>query len=206
VSNRASVLGAVLAGGQGQRLGGSKAGVRLNRRPLIEYPLEALWRALGNVVVVAKGDTELPPLPGVSVWVEPDEPRHPLTGVIHALSLAQGRPVLICACDLPLVTPDLVRALAAKDPGPAAAVIACAGERLQPLLACYHAAALEPLASALAEPGVSVRGALGTLESCRYQVPDEELLFNVNTPAELLVASTALRQRRARTGQRISRT
>ena len=38
--------------------------------------------ALGEVVIVAKADTELPSLPGVTVWIEPDEPQHPLIGII----------------------------------------------------------------------------------------------------------------------------
>src|SRR5256885_1284659 len=105
----AGPLGAVLAGGLGRRLGGSKATVALAGRPLISYPLQALRSALGAVVVVAKGDTQLPDGLEAPVWVEPEHPRHPLTGLVHALSLAGGRPVLVCACDLPLVTEELVR-------------------------------------------------------------------------------------------------
>ena len=46
---------------------------------------------------MAKPSTELPSLPGVTVWVEPESPSHPLLGIMHALSLAEGRPVLVCA-------------------------------------------------------------------------------------------------------------
>jgi len=99
----------ILAGGAGTRIGGSKAVVNLNGRPLISYPLEAMWRALGQVAIVAKIDTELPSVAGVTVWIEPDEPRHPLLGVVHALGLADGRPVLVCPVDLPFVSPGLIR-------------------------------------------------------------------------------------------------
>src|SRR3954454_14456578 len=96
-------VGVVLAGGLGRRLGGDKAIVELEGRPLALYPLEALHEVCDQVAVVAKRDTLLPPLGGVAqLWSEPDTPRHPLTGVVHALRLAAGRSILVVAVDLPL--------------------------------------------------------------------------------------------------------
>ena len=62
-------MGVVLAGGLGTRIGGSKATVGLGGRPLISYPLDALGAVLDDVVVLAKADTELPSLPGMTVWI-----------------------------------------------------------------------------------------------------------------------------------------
>src|SRR4051812_50149949 len=44
-TSRNGVLGAVLAGGRGSRLGGGKAGIQLSGRPLISYPLAAIAAA-----------------------------------------------------------------------------------------------------------------------------------------------------------------
>jgi molybdenum cofactor guanylyltransferase len=97
-------VGVVLAGGRGRRLGGDKAIVELEGRPLIQYVLEALHEVCDDVAVVAKRDTLLPALAGTAdLWIEPDEPRHPLTGVAHALQMAAGRSVLAVAVDLPLI-------------------------------------------------------------------------------------------------------
>jgi molybdopterin-guanine dinucleotide biosynthesis protein A len=181
----------VLAGGLGRRIGGSKALVKLNRRPLISYPLEAVWRALGNVAIVAKIDTKLPSLPGVAIWIEPDEPRHPLTGIVHALLMSEGRAVLVCAGDMPLVSAELVCAIACADPGRAPAVVASAGGALQPMLGCYHPAALELLAGA--ESGIPLRDAVAAICPATYEVTDPNALFNVNSPADLLQASAMLR-------------
>jgi molybdopterin-guanine dinucleotide biosynthesis protein A len=174
-------------------VGGSKATVRLNGRPLISYPLGAVQEALGNAVVVAKADTDLPSLPGVEVWIEPPEPRHPLAGIVHALGSAGGRPVLVCACDLPLVQAGLVREIAAAEPEDALVVMACAEGRPQPLLACYQPRALPPLAATLAgsdAPGVL--DAVAALGVRCHQVSDPTLLFNVNTPEDLLRAGALL--------------
>jgi molybdopterin-guanine dinucleotide biosynthesis protein A len=193
-------VGVVLAGGQGRRIGGGKAIVALDRRPLISYPLEAVWRGLGNVTILAKTDTELPNVPGVTVWIEPSEPRHPLTGILHALSLAAGRPVLVCAGDMPFVTPELIAAIAQADPGDAPAVVASSQGRLQPLLACFRPGALRPLSEAQARPQARLRDTVAALSPRSFEVEDPELLFNVNTPDDLLQAAGMLDRRRGRRG------
>ena len=140
------VLAAVRAGGSASRMGGAKATVQLDGRPLITYPLEAALDALGAVAVVAKDDVELPPLDQrAELWIEPDEPRHPAVGVIEALRRARGSAVVVIACDLPLLTSEVVGLLANADAEGSVAVLASAAGRPQPLLARYEPTALEAL-------------------------------------------------------------
>jgi molybdopterin-guanine dinucleotide biosynthesis protein A len=176
----AQPIGAVLAGGRSRRMGGSKATADLGGRPLVAWPLEALRAVLDDVVVVAKASTPLPPL-DVPVWVEPAEPSHPRAGIVHALERAAGRPVLICAADLPLVTPVLVRTIAHAE-GRSVVVPRAAG-RLQPLLARYEPAALAALRAAPADEPLTA-----TVEGLRPRVlemADGEAFLNANTPEEL---------------------
>ena len=184
----------MLAGGLGRRLGGAKATVELRGRPLICYPLEALAAVLGDVAIIAKADTLLPSLPGMTVWIESQAPRHPLQGIVEALGLAGGRPVLACAVDLPFVTPELVSSLARADAAGAPAVVAAADGALQPLLGRYQPSAAEPLALAACE-GVPVREAVAALRPRLLAVEDLELLFNVNAPEDLLQAAAILDRR-----------
>src|ERR1700735_4550529 len=106
-------VGAVLAGGRGQRIGGDKAIVSLAGRPLLSYPVRAMLGALDHVVVVAKPSTVLPALDGVAVWREPEHPSHPLVGIAEALRRAAGGWVLVCAGDMPFVAVPLLGWLAA---------------------------------------------------------------------------------------------
>lgn len=186
-------LGVVLAGGAGRRLGGRKAVAELDGRPLIAYPLAALREALGTVVVVAKRDTELPPLPGVETWVEPDEPRHPLTGIVHALERAAGRELVVVAADLPFASAALVRALVAADAHGAPAVVPQADGRLQPLFARYLPTALAPLSAALAGPPRPLTETIAALRPQLLACDDARPFFNVNRPAELRAASALMR-------------
>lgn len=187
-------IGIVLAGGAGRRMGGGKARVELHGIPLLAFPVAALRTVLAEVVVVAKPDSALPPLAGVPVWTEPQEPRHPLAGIVHALERADGRPVLICAGDLPFVTPALVERLVAAPADGRPAVVPRAGGRLQPLLARYLPAAHAPLAAALAAPDGSgpLRELVAALDPRVVEVTDERSFFNVNAPEDLLTAAAWL--------------
>ena len=184
-------IGVILAGGVGRRIGGSKAVVQLAGKHLITYPLEALRTALSDVAVVAKADTQLPSLPGVTVWVEPDSPRHPVVGIIQALALAEGRSVVVCAVDLPFVTPELIYRLATADLGRSPAVVACRGDDVQPLLGCYALRAIDPLRSGLPAEA-PVRELVASLHPRMLDVGDSELLFNINSPEDLLHAAAIL--------------
>jgi molybdopterin-guanine dinucleotide biosynthesis protein A len=192
--DRKSPVGVVLAGGLGQRMGGGKAMVELAGRPMICYPLEALAAALDDVAVLAKADTELPSLPGATIWVEPQLHHHPLVGISQAVALAGGRPVLVCAVDLPFVTPALIERLGAKDPAGAPAVVASHRGAIQPLLGCYQPTALGLLGPALDRP---LREVIGAIKPRLLEVDDPDVLFNVNAPDDLARAEATLDRRRA---------
>jgi molybdopterin-guanine dinucleotide biosynthesis protein A len=198
MGRRREPIGAILAGGSGRRIGGSKAIVALHGTPLIAYPLQAMRGALLEVAVVAKADTKLPSLAGATVWIEPNMPRHPLVGIMHALALAEGRPILVCAADLPFVTSELIRALASVHPGAAPAVIAASDGHDQPLLGCYQPEALDRLQRAGFAPDVPVRDCIAALDPLLLEVDDPQLLFNVKSPDDLLQAAAMLDVRRPR--------
>jgi molybdopterin-guanine dinucleotide biosynthesis protein A len=189
-------IGVILAGGEGRRIGGAKSMVRLSGRPLIAYPLEALTLALDEVAVIAKPDTALPSLPGVTIWIEPESPRHPLFGVAQALELAAGRPVVVCAGDLPFVTPELIDRLAHADPGPTPAVVAALDGEMQPLLGCYQPRAAQLLASAVAAPELPLRETVAAVGPRLLEVEDPDCLFDVDAPDDLLMAMAMIDRRR----------
>ena len=193
---RTRPIGAILAGGSGRRIGGDKAIVELQGRPLISYPLEAVREALGQVAILAKADTKLPYVSGVTVWIEPEPRAHPLIGITQALALADGRPVLVCGADLPFVSAQLIRKLARANPGRAPAVVASARGAMQPLLGCYQWRALESLRRGAADTSRPVRDSIEGLEPVLLEVDDPDELFDVDSPDDLLQAAAMLDRRR----------
>jgi molybdopterin-guanine dinucleotide biosynthesis protein A len=191
---QAEPVGVILAGGLGRRMGGAKATVMLAGQPLIAYALRALAVALSDVVILAKADTELPSLPGATVWIEAHARHHPLVGIVQALDLAGGRATLICAADLPCVTPELVSRLAFEDAHGAPAVVAGSGGQMQPLLARYEPHAARLLARGDDRP---LREQIAAIHPRLLEVQDPTELFNVNAPEDLLQAAAILERRRS---------
>ncbi|HEY1777164.1 MAG TPA: molybdenum cofactor guanylyltransferase [Solirubrobacteraceae bacterium] len=183
-------IATVLAGGAGSRLGGAKATAVLSGRALLDHVVEAVRAGDLEPVVVAKASTPLPPL-DCRLLIEPDEPRHPLLGIVTALRELGEPSVVVCACDMPFVTGSLLAWLGALEEP---LVVTAAGGEVQPLLGRYAASLLARLEAALAE-GLSMRsladrlGAriVGASELERFGDP-LKLVSSINTPAELAAA------------------
>jgi len=191
-------VGAILAGGASRRLGRPKAVAELGGRPLISYPLAAIEAAGLEPLVVAKAHTPLPRL-GCRIVHEPDEPRHPLAGILAALGACGGRAVVAVGCDMPFLEPALLAAFAAlHDP----LAVAKAGGRLQPLPGRYPADLDAELSAALAqrlplgETAALLRARVMTeAELARFGEP-RWLCFSINDDADLAAADRELSARR----------
>jgi molybdopterin-guanine dinucleotide biosynthesis protein A len=171
------VVGAILAGGLGTRMGGAKPARELRGRALAAYPAAVLGEVCTRVAIVAKVGSELPELEGVERWDEPDEPRHPAAGIAYALERAEER-VLVCAADMPFVTVAACGALILAAPA-----VAVTGGRLQPLLGVYDPAAA-PALRAAAEAGESLTRAVESLAPARVELP-ADVVRGIDTQDEL---------------------
>jgi molybdenum cofactor guanylyltransferase len=160
--------------------GVSKAMLELDGRPLAVHVAEVLVEVCDPVAIVCKRDTELPPIEGVERWDEPGEPRHPLTGIIHALERAGG-PVLVCAVDMPWVTADACRSLLDAAPRGVAAVATAEGE-MCPVFGVYAPEALDTLRAA--PPDAPLRETVEALSPARVALPPA-ILRSANTPQDL---------------------
>jgi molybdopterin-guanine dinucleotide biosynthesis protein A len=177
---------AILAGGAGSRIGGDKALVALAGRPLIDYALQAAEDAGLKRVVVAKRHTRLPSLPPeVSLLLEPDEPQHPLLGVVTALSAFAA--VIAIPCDMPFIDAGSLTELASM---PQQLATLCAG---QPFPSLYRRGALPALRAAVASnrPVRSLQAGC----ACLHPSDPAALTFSVNTLADLAAAAARLSRR-----------
>ncbi len=176
---------AILAGGAGSRMGAPKAAVELAGRVLISYPLAAARLAGLAPFVVAKRSSALPPLTCPAV-IEADAPQHPLVGIIAALEYAEA-PIVVLACDAPLVPAELIAELGHRRARFAMPV----HPRPQPLVARYTPGLLPRLRRALADGG-SLTALAADLGGDRLPEPElrgfgdpERMFANVNDAREL---------------------
>jgi molybdopterin-guanine dinucleotide biosynthesis protein A len=181
------MIGAILAGGRGRRMGGDKPARTLAGRPLIAWPAAALAEACGRVVVVAKAATELPALPGIERWDEPDDEHHPARGIAFALERA-GEPVLVCAADMPFVTAETCEGVAAAL-GTRAAAVAVADGILQPVLGAYGESALGVFRAA--PPDGALTRTVDAMRPVLVEV-DPRIVRSVDTEDELAAAAAEL--------------
>jgi molybdenum cofactor guanylyltransferase len=183
-----TVTVAVLAGGRGSRLGGDKALVELAGVPLIQYPLKAAQEAGLEAVVVAKPTTRLPHL-DVPILLEPEQPTHPLLGIITALQNYET--VLAIPCDMPFVPAATLVALAAS---PADLATLAPNE---PFPSLYRRTLLPQLRQAV-EANQSMKSA--QVHSFRAHAmassTDPAIQLSINTPEDLAAAEQWLTSRR----------
>lgn len=106
-----SVTAIVLAGGKALRMGGEKPLRKLRGKTLMQHAID-LVSPLADEVVVSKGNRELE-VPGIRSV--PDAPgligKGPLAGILAGLEAANGEQCLVVPCDLPNLSPALLKAL-----------------------------------------------------------------------------------------------
>jgi molybdenum cofactor guanylyltransferase len=180
---------ALIAGGQGRRLGGAPKGLlRYQGRTLIERLLE-LRPLVADAFIVANDAA----YDFLGVPVVPDVvPRRGAPGGVHAaLVTARTRWVLAVAADMPFVSSEVVKVLLAENRDHSDVVCFRAGGRPEPLLGLYRTA-LAARWAVLLPGGPSFRDLFahcrvhGLPEARRRAVyPDLQSVLSVNTADDL---------------------
>jgi molybdopterin-guanine dinucleotide biosynthesis protein A len=191
---RAVSVGAVLAGGLSTRMGSPKTMVELAGRPMLARIVATVGSAGLEPVVVAKPDSALPKV-DCRVLSEPSEPRHPLTGLVAALSASAGRGVVAIAGDMPLVPARFLTWMAQLEEDVAVCEV---GGRLEPLLGRYSPDVCDALLEAR-DAETPVRETVAALDPfviaedriARFGDP-RRIVFNVNSPEDLAEAERLL--------------
>lgn len=133
------VAGMLLTGGASRRMGTDKASMVIDGRPNAERIAALLGRVASPVLEVGAGRSGLP-----AVQEDPigQGPLAALAAGRAALrSAGHSGPAVVVACDLPLVTEELLEYLA-RFPG-GSSVVPVVGGRAQPLCARWSAADLD---------------------------------------------------------------
>lgn len=165
------VTGILLVGGASERFGSAKARAQFRGETLAARAWRILHEVCQEVFAVGKGDGAGLPFP---VFDDGVNERAPIFGLIAGLRLASNDVCLVLPVDVPLITPDALRALAATRTVP----------QTGPLPGAYPRDVLAELESRVARGELSLRGVNPLVLDL-----DETLLLNVNTRMDLLAAA-----------------
>ena len=196
--------GLVLAGGYSRRMKRDKASLVYSATGEPQWRITArlLQKVTGTVRISVRprqlleghqpGDPELMPDQGNSDG--------PLTGILTALRSRPDKALLVVACDLPLLSGDILEALiAARGQSMAVAFQSSSDGLPEPLCAIYEPAMAGILGKYLLQNIRCPRKILIREESAvkLLQLPRAEALENANTPEDFERLSTVLASRKS---------
>ena len=167
----AEITGLILAGGQGQRMGGSDKGlIDLDGRPLIAYVIARLAPQVSTILISAnRNPAHYAALGGAAIL--PDEVADypgPLAGILSGLRAATTPWLAVVPCDSPFLPLNLVSRLAGQVPSSQAIAVIRAGGELQPVFALIPTALHASLAEFLHQIQSVARHQFQHLGKCRF--------------------------------------
>ncbi|MFC7139066.1 molybdenum cofactor guanylyltransferase [Halosimplex aquaticum] len=195
------VRGVVLAGGRSTRFGEeNKALARLDGRPVVAHVVETVAEATdGTPVLSVATDSQAEQLCGalgrpVETVRDGVGRSGPLAGLAAAAEAVDAPWLFVCACDMPLVTPESVDALCARAAAVDGdceldAVVPVVDGYDQPLHALYRRSAFGPALDSLSEDGAMMalldRLTVERFAAAETDAPLGAATTNVNTRADL---------------------
>lgn len=186
---------AILAGGRASRMGGrSKSSILVEGRRIIDRQLDVLHPLVpdtfSDLLIVANDPA---PFAGLGLPVIPDvEPGlGPLVGVLSALLATPAPSLVAIACDMPYLSPAVLRLLA--DPAlDADAVVPFVAGYPEPLLARWSRTCIPAIRSRLARRSLKTADLLSDLSvhlipepTLRSLDPDLRTFVNINEPSDV---------------------
>jgi molybdopterin-guanine dinucleotide biosynthesis protein A len=194
--DRASIAGAIVAGGENARFGGRPKGLyRVGGGRIIDRVAAALRTVVRTVVLIANDPDAAQWLPGVPVHRDERAARGSLVGLETAVRHAGG-PVLVVAWDMPFVEPGLLALIASGLTAGVNAVVPEGPRGPEPMCALYTPECLPAIERALADGDLRLGSLVARLPGLSRIPLDRvaaladpaRLFFNVNDQADLELA------------------
>ena len=184
-----SITAVILAGGQSSRMGTDKAMLEIEGKPLIRHVYDILAALFPSPLLITNSPERYSFLNcPTAADLYPGEGS--LAGIHAALTHAPTDLVFLVACDMPYVSPDVIRFLCSLSDG-FDAVVARSPDGMEPLHAIYRSRCLPVIEQMLRQGKKRIKDALDRVNT-RYVTWDElaglpgaeQTFLNLNTPDE----------------------
>jgi molybdenum cofactor guanylyltransferase len=186
----------IIAGGQGNRIGGDKTARLLSGHSLLDHMMEKARLYSDQIAVAVGRKADIAGHPDIELLEDDPDINGPIAGLLSALNFGrrQGNPmVLTLPCDTPFLPSDLLAKLVASL-GKANVSLARCNGGLHPTCALWRVDAAAQLSAYVAQ---GRRSLIGFAEAIGYAATDWaadplDPFFNINTPDDLTKAEEAV--------------
>jgi molybdopterin-guanine dinucleotide biosynthesis protein A len=176
------IYGILLAGGKSSRMGQNKALLPIGQAPLIEHIVSHMEPYCREIVVVTNHPSNYTFLKHVRFVADIYPGRGPLAGIHAGLSAIPNNSYgFVMACDMPSISPVLLRNMLQHVPGPDAVVYSG-----QPFHSLYHPRALSAIEHGLIHEQLRMEDLLRRIRTTFLEIPEGEegAFLNLNTPED----------------------
>ena len=189
-TNSDELIAGILIGGQSRRMGQCKALLPLRGRTFVEHVVDVASTVADEIVILGNLNLNIPGLSGIARLSDPPGCVGPLAGLSSLLEYAGSRWSLLLACDMPMLTVEVLeRLIQARDESVDAVVFRRLDHECEFHVCCaaYHPRALPAVRAELSTGVGKIQNVLRAVR-CTALIPaaeEEERLVNVNTPEDL---------------------
>jgi molybdenum cofactor guanylyltransferase len=191
---KADLSAAILAGGQGRRLGGVAKGLILvDGKPIIANVAAMLVHFVEEIIVISN-DPQSYKFLELPVFPDDEADRGPLQGIVTALQRSSSNRVLVVPCDMPFITESAIQTLLSYAPD-ADAVVPLSAKGWEPLFAVYSRACLPAALEVLNSGRRRIIEFLPEVNTAYIPADkfEHSLWFNINSPADFRQARAELK-------------
>lgn len=182
------MISVILAGGENRRFPSLKGFIEVGGATIIERTLDIL-RQTSEKTFICTNEPERYFSLGVPLIGDVVKSSGPLGGIVSAFTATDSEEILVTACDMPFIKPELIQYIIEKK-GLQATVPVFNG-RPEPLLAVYSRSALQTMVGELMKGQRSLTAMLGRLDVLYLEEtwirkidPEGKSFFNINTPED----------------------
>jgi len=193
VSGCSGITGAILAGGRSSRMGTDKALLEIEGVPLIQRVHDILSTLFPHLILITDRPDSYRFL-GIPMAGDLYPGEGSLAGIHAALSHAPTDLVFVVACDMPFISPAVVRHLCGLTDG-CDAVVPESPDGIEPLHAIYRRSCLPVMEQMLSRGEKRIQDLLNQVQTCHLSWEElshlpgaRQSFLNLNTPQEFAAA------------------
>lgn len=185
----AGISGVILSGGESRRMGSDKALLPLHGARLIDHVHARLAGLFAEVLIVTNAPQvyhDIPCRKVADIFAQGGA----LAGIHAGLSQARQQHIFVVGCDMPFVSPELVKSICARA-GQGHLILPVSSSGHEPLHALYGKSCLPAMEQVLRDGEKRIAGFFDQVQVVKIPAanlqqidPLERSFYNINTPEE----------------------